>query len=68
MRASSSSTSCRERQAEPFAERLRRPVAPTLLFFARPGKLVQTLPGFADSETVAQAAMNAAHGIVAPAG
>jgi thiol:disulfide interchange protein len=58
----------RERQASAFAESYGVQSAPTLLFFARPGKLVQTLPGFADSETVAQAAVNAAHGISAPPG
>jgi type II secretory pathway pseudopilin PulG len=58
----------RERQASAFAESYGVQSAPTLLFFARPGKLVQTLPGFADSETVAQAAVNAAHGISVPQG
>jgi thiol:disulfide interchange protein len=37
---------------------------PTVLFFARPGKLVQKLAGFADRDTVAQAALNAARGLV----
>ena len=35
---------------------------PGLLIYARPGKLVAKISGFADKETVAQAAQNAAHG------
>jgi hypothetical protein len=58
----------RERQAAAFAQAYGVQSAPTVLFFARPGNLVQTLPGFADSQTVAQAAVNAAHGIVVPQG
>jgi len=55
----------RQRQAEPFAQAYGVLHAPTVLFFARPGKLVQKLVGFADQDTVAQAAFNAAHGLVA---
>ena len=58
----------RESQAAAFAGAYGVQSSPTVLFFARPGKLVQTLPGFADSQTVAQAAVNAAHGIVVPQG
>ena len=58
----------RESQAAPFAEAYGVQSAPTVLFFARPGKLVQTLPGFADSETVEQAAVNAARGLAVPQG
>ncbi len=53
----------------PFAEVVRRPVGPDASSSSPgPDKLVQTLPGFADSETVAQAAVNAAHGIAVPQG
>jgi hypothetical protein len=54
----------KQRQAAPFAKAYGVLEAPTVLFFARPGKLVQKLVGFADQDTVAQAALNAAHGLV----
>jgi hypothetical protein len=56
------------REVAPFAEAYDVREAPTVLFFARPGKLVQKLDGFADHESVAQAAMNAARGLVAVQG
>ena len=40
---------------------------PSVLFFGRPGKLVQKLTGFADHDTVAQAAANVALGLVGAA-
>jgi hypothetical protein len=58
----------RQHQAEPFVKTFGVLQVPTILFFARPGKLVQKLVGFADHDTVAQAALNAAHGLVVPAG
>jgi hypothetical protein len=58
----------KQRQIEPFAKAYGVLPVPTILFFARPGKLVQKLVGFADQDTVAQAALNAAHGLVASAG
>jgi thiol:disulfide interchange protein len=58
----------KQRQIEPFAQAYGVLPVPTVLFFARPGKLVQKLAGFADQETVAQAAFNAAHGLVATQG
>jgi hypothetical protein len=56
------------RRSEPFAKAYRSLQTPTLLFFTRGGKVVQKLTGFADHESVAQAATNAAHGLVAAAG
>jgi hypothetical protein len=50
----------KQSQSEPFARRYGVLQVPTVLFFARPGKLVQKLSGFADQETVAQAALIAA--------
>jgi hypothetical protein len=58
----------KQSQALPFAKTYGVLQVPTLLFFARPGKLVQTLTGFEDQDTVAQAALNAARGLVATAG
>jgi hypothetical protein len=58
----------KQRQIEPFARTYGVLPVPTVLFFARPGKLVQKLTGFADQETVAQAALNAARGLVATPG
>ncbi len=58
----------KERQAEPFAKTYGVLPVPTVLFFARPGTLVQKLVGFADRDTVAQAALNAARGLVAAPG
>jgi len=58
----------KQRQIEPFAKTYGVLQVPTVLFFARPGKLVQKLSGFADQETVAQAALNAARGLVATQG
>jgi thiol:disulfide interchange protein len=55
----------KERQIAPFAKTYGVLQVPTVLFFARPGKLVQKLTGFADQDTVAQAALNAARGLVA---
>ena len=53
-----------ERQVLPFAKTYGVLQVPTVLFFARPGKLVQKLTGYADQDTVAQAALNAARGLV----
>jgi hypothetical protein len=50
-------------QALPFSKAYGVLQDPTLLFFVRPGKLVQKLEGFADHQTIAQAAANAALGI-----
>ena len=58
----------KQRQIEPFAKTYGLLPVPTVLFFARPGSLVQKLVGFADQETVAQAALNAARGLVATQG
>jgi hypothetical protein len=58
----------RQSQASPFANAYGVLQTPTILFFARPGKLVQKLVGFVDQDTVAQAALNAAHGLVVPQG
>jgi hypothetical protein len=49
-----------ERQARPFAVMLGVLEAPTVLVFERPGELFVRLDGFADLDTVAQAAENAA--------
>ena len=53
------------RQSEPFATTYQSLQTPAVLFFARGGKLVQKLTGFADHESVTQAATNAARGLVA---
>jgi hypothetical protein len=53
------------RQSEPFAKTYQSLETPAVLFFTRGGKLVQKLTGFADHESVTQAATNAARGIVA---
>jgi len=58
----------KQKQIEAFAKTYGILPVPTVLFFARPGKLVQKLVGFADQETVAQAALNAARGLVATQG
>jgi len=58
----------KQRQIEPFAKNYGLLPVPTILFFARPGKLVQKLVGFADQDTVAQAAINAARGLVTTTG
>lgn len=50
----------RERQARPFTVQLGVLDAPTVLVFKRPGELFIQLDGFADLDTVAQAADNAA--------
>jgi hypothetical protein len=55
-------------QVLPFAKTYGVLQVPTVLFFARPGKLVQKLTGYADQDTVAQAALNAARGLVTTAG
>lgn len=52
-----------QHQAAPFTEAYGVLQDPTVLFFARPGKLVQKLTGFADHESVGQAAVNAALGV-----
>lgn len=52
-----------QRQTAPFTQAYGVLQDPTVLFFSRPGKLVQKLSGFADHETVAQAALNAALGL-----
>jgi hypothetical protein len=49
----------RERQARPYAVMLGTLDAPTVLVFKRPGELFVRLNGFADLDTVAQAADNA---------
>jgi hypothetical protein len=58
----------RERQAETFAKKYDVVESPAVLLFVRPGKVAQKLVGFADHETVAQAAVNASHGVVVPLG
>jgi hypothetical protein len=58
----------KQRQIEPFARTYGLLPVPTVLFFARPGKLVQKLVGFADHDTVSQAALNAARGLVTTQG
>jgi hypothetical protein len=50
-------------QALPFSKAYGVLQDPTILFFTRPGKLVQKLVGFADHESIAQAAANAALGL-----
>jgi thiol:disulfide interchange protein len=57
-----------QRQVLPFAKTYGMLQVPTILFFARPGKVVQKLVGYADQDTVAQAALNAARGLVTTAG
>lgn len=52
-----------QREAAPFMKAYGVLQDPTLLFFVRPGKLVHKLEGFADHETISQAAINAALGI-----
>lgn len=54
-------------QALPFSKAYGVLQDPTLLFFNRPGTLVQKLIGFADHETISQAAVNAALGLKAAA-
>jgi hypothetical protein len=49
----------RERQARPFAIKLGVLQTPTVLVYKRPGELFVRLDGFADLDTVAQAADNA---------
>jgi len=58
----------RERQARPFVKAYGVVQAPAVLFFARPGTVVQKLVGFADHESVTQAALNAARGGRTPQG
>jgi thiol:disulfide interchange protein len=58
----------KQRQVLPFAKTYGMLQVPTILFFARPGKVVQKLVGYADQDTVAQAALNAARGLVTTAG
>ena len=52
-----------QREAAPFTKAYGVLQDPSLLFFSRPGTLVQKLSGFADHDTVAQAAINAALGV-----
>ena len=58
----------KQREVLPFAKTYGMLQVPAVLFFARPGKLVQKLVGYADQDTVAQAALNAARGLVTTAG
>jgi len=58
----------RELQVRPFVKAYGLVQAPAVLFFARPGTVVQKLVGFADHESVTQAALNAAHGGRTPQG
>jgi thiol:disulfide interchange protein len=58
----------KQQQVLPFAKTFGVLQVPTVLFFARPGKLVQKLDGYADQDSVAQAALNASRGLVASAG
>lgn len=53
------------RQSQAFATTYQSLQTPAVLFFTRGGKLVQKLTGFADHESVTQAATNAARGLVA---
>lgn len=53
-----------QRAAAPFTKAYGVLQDPSVLFFARPGKLVQKLTGFADHETVAQAAADVAMGLL----
>jgi hypothetical protein len=53
------------RESQPFATTYQSLQTPAVLFFTRGGKLVQKLTGFADHESVTQAATNAARGLVA---
>ena len=55
-------------QALTFAKAYGVLQVPTVLFFARQGKLVQKLVGYEDQDTITQAALNAARGLVATAG
>jgi hypothetical protein len=55
-----------QKQTIPFARAYGVLQDPTVLFFVRPGKLLQKLEGFADHETIAQAATNAGLGIGMP--
>jgi hypothetical protein len=57
-----------QREAAPFTKAYGVLQDPSVLFFSRPGKLVQKLSGFADHDTVAQAAINAALGVGATNG
>jgi hypothetical protein len=57
-----------QREAAPFTKAYGVLEDPSVLFFSRPGKLVQKLSGFADHDTVAQAALNAALGLGATKG
>lgn len=52
-----------QHQAMPFTKAYGVLQDPTLLFFTRPGQLAFKLAGFADHDTVAQAAKNAALGL-----
>jgi hypothetical protein len=52
-----------QHQASPFTKAYGVLQDPTLLFFKRPGTLAFKLSGFADHDTVAQAAKNAALGL-----
>lgn len=52
-----------QRQASPFTTAYGVLQDPTILFFKRPGKLALKLVGYADHDTIAQAAKNAALGL-----
>jgi thioredoxin-related protein len=52
-----------QRQASPFTTAYGVLQDPTVLFFKRPGKLALKLVGYADHDTIAQAAKNAALGL-----
>lgn len=54
-----------QHQASPFTKAYGVLQDPTLLFFKRPGTLAFKLSGFADHDTVAQAAKNTALGLTA---
>lgn len=53
-----------QKQASPFTNAYGVLDDPTILFFKRPGKLALKLSGYVDHETIAQAAANAALGLV----
>jgi len=52
-----------QHQASPFTTAYGVLQDPTVLFFKRPGKLALKLVGYADHDTIAQAAKNAALGL-----
>jgi hypothetical protein len=56
-----------QKEASPFTTAYGVLQDPTILFFKRPGKLTLKLTGYVDHETIAQAAANAARGLVSVA-